>query len=146
MPFHTTTPLLLLASLLSVALAFRRTCRPDTAGALGGTGFYTMTNSDTWSNVAADFCTTVPELQAMNPDAPITTKNVIRVPCRTRQRDCARIPDTDFGYYTVVAGEILTLIAADFCSTPDRLSRMNTDFVDYDIKPGMVLKVPCDWN
>ncbi|EKD18091.1 uncharacterized protein L3040_007728 [Drepanopeziza brunnea f. sp. 'multigermtubi'] len=140
---------LLLASFLGVATALRRTCWTDPASDLPRTGFYSMTNLDTWSNVAADFCTSVTNLQNLNPNPPITTHNYIRVPCRyPRIRDCSRIPGTDYGYYTVVDGEEdqLTSIGQDFCSDVDELADLNPDITMYMVSSGMVLKVPCSWN
>ncbi|EKD21831.1 putative Ecp7(P20) [Drepanopeziza brunnea f. sp. 'multigermtubi' MB_m1] len=139
---------LLLASFFGVASAFRRSCRPDTTSDVTGLGFYTVLNTDTLASIAADFCTFASELQNINLTPPIATENFLKVPCRARKRDCSRIPGSENGYYTVVDGDNLTIIAADFCTNVKGLRLLNTDVMENTGKPtpGTVLEVPCSWN
>ncbi|EKD15844.1 uncharacterized protein L3040_003300 [Drepanopeziza brunnea f. sp. 'multigermtubi'] len=138
---------LLLASFLGVATAFRRGCRPDLTSQVSGTGYYTMTDKDTWDVVAADFCTTGPELQKLNPDPAPASQGIIRVPCRVRKRDCARVPGQDNGYYRAVEGDDLTLIATDFCMTVYFLQFLNPGVENSEkVTPGTIYKVSCTFN
>ncbi|EKD12507.1 uncharacterized protein L3040_008168 [Drepanopeziza brunnea f. sp. 'multigermtubi'] len=141
--------LLLLASFLGVATAFRRRCNPDLATQRTGIGSYTWASSDNWTVVAADFCSSVKELQEMNAGPTVEEGNVLRVPCRYRKRDCARIQGSDNGYYTVVDSDDLSLIAADFCTTDDGLKSLNSDLLANNtitLTPGLIVQVPCTWN
>ncbi|EKD18824.1 putative Ecp7(P20) [Drepanopeziza brunnea f. sp. 'multigermtubi' MB_m1] len=138
---------LLLASFLGVATAFRRSCRPDTTSHGTDTGFYSITNTDTLTNIAADFCTTISELQNLNNNAPTTTGDILKVPCKARKRDCSRIPGSDYGYYTIVEGDDLATIGADFCTDANGLAIINDNLIaPPPLSPGMVLEVPCSWN
>ncbi|EKD20391.1 putative Ecp7(P20) [Drepanopeziza brunnea f. sp. 'multigermtubi' MB_m1] len=135
-----------LAFFFSVATAFRRTCTYDTTADNDVPGSYTIADNDNWSNIAADFCSNIQQLQTMNSRASMTVGQTLRVPCRTRSRDCGKIPGSGYGYYTVVDGDNLQLIARDFCADIDGLSLLNPDVKDYKITAGMVLQVPCSWN
>ncbi|EKD15254.1 uncharacterized protein L3040_001623 [Drepanopeziza brunnea f. sp. 'multigermtubi'] len=141
------TPLLVLASLLGAATAFRRTCRPNTSSGITGSGFYTLVAGDTWRAIAADFCTSASELQNMNNRTPFRTGAYFQVPCRPRKRDCARIPGSNFGYYRVVKGDKLTFIAEDFCTNADGMLVLNSEVIkSYNLPSGTILRVPCAWN
>ncbi|EKD14556.1 uncharacterized protein L3040_000079 [Drepanopeziza brunnea f. sp. 'multigermtubi'] len=136
--------LFLLASFLGAATAFRRTCRPATAK--DGTGFYTMTKSDQWDTIAADFCVSVEELAGMNPRDFGKPGDVFKVPCKVRKRDCARIANSAYGYYTVANGDNLQAIGNDFCSDVDTIKWLNPDIKSDSVAPGKVVKVFCNWN
>ncbi|EKD16901.1 uncharacterized protein L3040_001184 [Drepanopeziza brunnea f. sp. 'multigermtubi'] len=139
--------LFLLASFFGAATAFRRTCTPDTTSDVAGTGCYTLTESDLWENIAADFCTNLPELKKMNPGSSSKPGEILKVPCQARKRDCSRIPGQGYGYYTVVESDDLALIAMDFCIDTLALQRLNPKVVTgYKVAPGVVLEVPCAWN
>ncbi|EKD17421.1 putative Ecp7(P20) [Drepanopeziza brunnea f. sp. 'multigermtubi' MB_m1] len=139
--------LLLVASFLGVATAYRRTCKPDTTGAVQGLGSYTLTDSDNWSIVAADFCTTLAQVQSLNSSPASEKRETLTVPCRERKRDCARISSSnEFGYYTVVDGDQLSAIASDFCIPVDALQTTNSNVASTITTPGTILKVPCSWN
>ncbi|EKD13996.1 uncharacterized protein L3040_008000 [Drepanopeziza brunnea f. sp. 'multigermtubi'] len=139
---------LLLASFLGVATAIRRTCRPDTTSGVTGTGYYTVGDTDSWANIAADFCTGEGELQNMNPSGSIVLGQILKVPCKTRKRDCSRIPGDYKGYYKVVKGDELSLIASDFCTDNYNMVLLNPDIdsSSYIVTPGTDLLVPCNWN
>ncbi|EKD21779.1 uncharacterized protein L3040_005289 [Drepanopeziza brunnea f. sp. 'multigermtubi'] len=144
----------LIASFLGVATALRRGCSPDiNSGSpmAAGTGFYTIVESDTIEIVAADFCTDVPTLERINhyPEATFSKGNIYRVPCRARNRDCARIQGSDKGYYTINEGDMLKGIAEDFCTSTENLEALNPDLIKFapdDMPLGDRLKVPCSWN
>ncbi|EKD13497.1 uncharacterized protein L3040_008636 [Drepanopeziza brunnea f. sp. 'multigermtubi'] len=137
--------LLLIASFFGAATPFRRTCRPATAN--DGKGFYTMTDIDTWDNIAADFCVSLVDLQKMNPDGPGNVGDIFTVPCKDRERDCARIPDSTYGYYTIVDGDNWASIASDFCANVDDLRSLNPQtIVNETATAGVVVQVLCDWN
>ncbi|EKD16948.1 uncharacterized protein L3040_006233 [Drepanopeziza brunnea f. sp. 'multigermtubi'] len=140
--------LLLLASFLAVATAFRRKCKRDIATFRTGIGFYTWAASDNWTVVAADLCSSVKDLQDMNAGPTVEEGNVLRVPCRWRIRDCARIPGSDNGYYTVADDDELSLVAADFCTSEDGLKSLNNDLLanNTTLTPGLIIQVPCTWN
>ncbi|EKD18036.1 putative Ecp7(P20) [Drepanopeziza brunnea f. sp. 'multigermtubi' MB_m1] len=139
--------LFLLASFLGVATAFRRSCRPNASGKPAGTGFYTITTSDTWENIAADFCSSAGELKVMNHATSFETGAFLSVPCKTRKRDCSRIQGDSEGngYYTVVAGDDLANIAGDFCTDANTLQQKNPT-TSSNPQAGAILVVPCGWN
>ncbi|EKD13505.1 uncharacterized protein L3040_008627 [Drepanopeziza brunnea f. sp. 'multigermtubi'] len=138
--------LLLLAS-FGTAIAFRRSCRPDNTNAVTGAGFYTMAEGDTWLNIAADFCTTLPELQRMNPSNPSKPGDIFRLACKSRKRDCARVPGYEAGYYTIAEGDELSLIAQDFCTDANVLVGGNIGVdLTKPLVPGTTIYVPCNWN
>ncbi|EKD12385.1 putative Ecp7(P20) [Drepanopeziza brunnea f. sp. 'multigermtubi' MB_m1] len=139
---------LLLASFLGVATAIRRSCRPDLTSSVTGTGYYTVQGTDTWANVAADFCSTESELQNMNPTTSSFSPNqIIKVLCKSRKRNCSRIPGKEFGYYTVVEGDELSLIASDFCADYTQMWLLNLTLdQSKKLAPGTILQVPCGWN
>ncbi|EKD21554.1 uncharacterized protein L3040_006068 [Drepanopeziza brunnea f. sp. 'multigermtubi'] len=137
---------LLLLAFFGAATALRRTCKVDNIPTKGS-GTYTAKGTDTWRNIAADFCTDLGELEARNNVSPIKEGNIIRVPCRARPRDCLRIPNENVGYYTVAQGDTIDNIASDFCSDAKNLSFLNPDVIkDNSVSQGKVIKVPCSWN
>ncbi|KAJ5054512.1 uncharacterized protein L3040_000783 [Drepanopeziza brunnea f. sp. 'multigermtubi'] len=142
--------LLLIASFLGVATALRRGCRVDNSGAAGtsGTGFYTFTANDRLDAVAADFCSNEGNLRNLNPGVSFSAGTFIRVPCKVRQRDCAKIPNSSNGYYKIVSGDQLRFIADDFCTSTTVLQNMNSDVIKNinAIFPDDILQVPCAWN
>ncbi|EKD15024.1 putative Ecp7(P20) [Drepanopeziza brunnea f. sp. 'multigermtubi' MB_m1] len=139
--------LFLLTSLFGVATAYRRSCRPDLTNGGTGNGFYTIEKTDTWAGIAADFCTSVLDLQNMNPTTPTSTNLILTVPCKTRERDCARISGTNDGYYTVVEGDDLSSISSDFCIDNYGITLRNRGiYSSFDLHPGLVITVPCRWN
>ncbi|KAI9055402.1 hypothetical protein LZ554_000356 [Drepanopeziza brunnea f. sp. 'monogermtubi'] len=138
--------LLLLASILGVASALRRGCRPEQGNT--GLGFYTIVGSDTLGVVAADFCTDSPNLLNYNSGVSFVPGAFYKVPCRARTRDCGRIKGSENGYYTIVSGDQLRFIAEDFCTTVAELQRMNSDLIKNpdSIQAGWIIQVPCSWN
>ncbi|EKD13506.1 uncharacterized protein L3040_008626 [Drepanopeziza brunnea f. sp. 'multigermtubi'] len=139
--------LFLLTSLFGVATAYRRSCRLKATEGDTDLGFYTVEKTDTWALIAADFCTSVANLQDLNPSPPTATNLILTVPCKTRVRDCARISGTNYGYYTVVDGDDLTNIASDFCTQRGGIISSNSGiYSEYDLYPGLIIQVPCRWN
>ncbi|EKD18063.1 putative Ecp7(P20) [Drepanopeziza brunnea f. sp. 'multigermtubi' MB_m1] len=135
--------LFLLASFFGVAIAFRRTCRPDLTGEITGTGYYTVTNFDTLQQIAADFCSAQEEMDAINLNVDLKSSTILKVPCRTRKRDCSRIKGDYNRYYTFVDSDQLSMIAADFCIDVNTLRSLNPDASETTLSPKEVLKVPC---
>ncbi|KAJ5041629.1 uncharacterized protein L3040_005207 [Drepanopeziza brunnea f. sp. 'multigermtubi'] len=141
--------LFLLASLFGVGTALRRSCKPDdTDPDNSGNGWYTVTRNDNLQKVALDFCSKGTDLAKLNVGTPFYDGNIYTVPCKIRRRDCARIPGSDYGYYTVVDGDLFNAIASDFCADTTSLKSLNPDTVkkDNSITPGSILRVPCGWN
>ncbi|EKD16083.1 uncharacterized protein L3040_003518 [Drepanopeziza brunnea f. sp. 'multigermtubi'] len=138
--------LLLLASFLGVATARRRGCVLQ-LGQTAGTGFYNPVEGETLQQIAADFCTTGTELLRLNDGKSPTPQYNYNVPCKSRQRDCARIAGSDNGYYTVVADDQLQSISNDFCTDNDKLRSLNPQSIKgSSLTTGSIIVVPCSWN
>ena len=136
-----------LTSLLSMTEALRRQCRHNPKN--WGEGWYYTVQGDTVTTIAADFC--------VHPDVIRHWTNIkeetlppnfnLKLPCRYRRRDC-RAGGDGYGAYTVVSGDTLNSIAADFCTNADVLVDLNKDLIKDKnfIIPDWVLKVPCSFN
>ncbi|KAF2844164.1 carbohydrate-binding module family 50 protein [Plenodomus tracheiphilus IPT5] len=134
---------LALASCLSTSTALRRGCKHNPSNY--GEGWYYTQSFDNINNIAADFCTSPDVLKKWNNNksGTITAGMNVKVPCRTRKRDCKKNSAND-GAYVVSAKnkDDLTVIADDFCTDPDTLVRMNSGLIknkDY-IKDGWVIQ------
>ncbi|KAJ5051718.1 uncharacterized protein L3040_001491 [Drepanopeziza brunnea f. sp. 'multigermtubi'] len=136
----------LLASFLGGATAMRRSCYLD-GDAPTNNGVYKPTDIDTIRAIAADFCTDDTTLLNLNDKKPPSAGSDYIVPCAQRYRDCARIPDTENGYYTVAQGDTIMNIARDFClDSGEKVRSMNPDMKSDTVVTGSVLLVPCAWN
>ncbi|EMD61843.1 hypothetical protein GGP41_002655 [Bipolaris sorokiniana] len=140
-----------LTSLLGMTDALRRSCRYNPQN--WGEGWYYTASGDTLNTVAADFCVSpnvVAQWSGRHDDfnARLPSGINLRLPCRSRRRDCRRNSPNRDGAYVIVSGDTLNSIAGDFCTTANTLAAKNSHLIKNkdSIRTGWVIQVPCGFN